>query len=66
QARADDGDIEGAVAELDNLSAQGREAAGAWRAGAERRIEIDRLTAAIRGAAERDLAAPQPPPEPPA
>ncbi|HEX4197065.1 MAG TPA: mitofilin family membrane protein [Caulobacteraceae bacterium] len=64
QARADDGDIEGAVAELDNLSAPGREAAGAWRAEAERRIEIDRLTTAIRGGAERDLAQAQPPPEP--
>jgi hypothetical protein len=61
QAHADDGDIEGAVAELDNLSAPGRDAAGAWRAEAERRIEIDRLTAAIRDSAERDLAEPQQP-----
>jgi hypothetical protein len=66
QAHADDGDIEGAVAELDNLSAPGREAAGAWRAEAERRIEIDRLTAAIRSSAERDLAQPQQPPAEPA
>lgn len=64
QAHADDGDIEGAVAELDNL-APGRDAAATWRGEAERRIEIDRLTAAIRTDAERDLAQPQqPPPEP--
>jgi hypothetical protein len=60
QRRADDGDIEGAVGELDGLSAQGREAAAGWRAGAERRIEIDRLTAAIRANAERDLDAAAP------
>jgi hypothetical protein len=60
QRSADDGDIEGAVAELDGLSPPGRDAAAGWRAEAERRIEIDRLTAAIRTSAERDLAQPQP------
>jgi Tfp pilus assembly protein PilN len=62
QAHADDGDIEGAVAELDGLSVPGRDAAATWRAEAERRIEIDRLTAAIRAGAERDLAAASPSP----
>ena len=61
QARADDGDIEGAVSQLDGLSPPGRDAAAGWRAEAERRIEIDRLTAAIRTDAERDLAQPAPP-----
>ena len=61
QRRADDGDVEGAVHELDALSATGRDAAAGWRAEAERRIEIDRLTAAIRDEAERDLAAAAPP-----
>jgi hypothetical protein len=61
QARADDGDIEGAVSQLDGLSPPGREAAAGWRAEAERRIEIDRLTAAIRANAEGDLAQPAPP-----
>ena len=46
--------------QLDGLSAPGRDAAATWRAEAERRIEIDRLTAAIRTSAERDLAQPQP------
>ena len=64
QRSADDGDIESAVAELDGLSAPGRDAAAGWRAEAERRIEIDRLTAAIRTSAERDLAQPQPPGSP--
>jgi Tfp pilus assembly protein PilN len=61
QADADDGDIESAVAELDGLSPPGRDAAATWRAEAERRIEIDRLTAAIRAGAERDLADASPP-----
>jgi Tfp pilus assembly protein PilN len=61
QAHADDGDIESAVAELDGLSVPGRDAAAGWRAEAERRIEIDRLTAAIRAGAERDLADASPP-----
>jgi hypothetical protein len=60
QRRADDGDIEGAVGELDALSAPGRDAAAGWRGEAERRIEIDRLTAAIRADAERDLGATSP------
>ena len=64
QRRANDGDIEGAVGELDALSAPGRDAAAGWRGEAERRIEIDRLTAAIRADAERDLGAAAPPAAP--
>ncbi|HLI66118.1 MAG TPA: mitofilin family membrane protein [Caulobacteraceae bacterium] len=57
QRRADEGDLEGAVREVDTLSPAGREAAAAWLAEAGRRIEVDRLTAAIRAAAEHDLTA---------
>jgi hypothetical protein len=49
--------VVGAVSELDALSAEGRDAAAGWRAEAERRIEIDRLAAAIRADAERNLSA---------
>jgi len=55
QAMADDGDIEGALRQIDALSPQGRDAAAVWRAEAERRIAVDRLTAAIRANAARDL-----------
>ncbi len=62
QRRADDGDVEGAVHEARRpLRHRLRDAAAGWRAEAERRIEIDRLTAAIRDEAERDLAAAAPP-----
>jgi hypothetical protein len=57
QARADDGDLEGAVRALDALSPAGRDAAAGWREQALRRIDIDRRAAAIRVQAERNLAA---------
>ncbi len=57
QRMADDGDLEGAVQEIDALSPEGRAAASDWRAQAERRIAIDRLTAAIRANAAHDLGA---------
>ena len=61
QARADDGDLEGAVNALDQLSPAGRDAAAAWRGQAIRRIEIDRLAAQLRADAERSLALTAPP-----
>ena len=61
QARADDGDIEGALHALDQLPPSGRDAAAPWRAAAVRRVDIDRLTAAIRADAERNLALTAPP-----
>lgn len=64
QAKADDGDTEAALRALDQLSPAGRDAAAPWRAQAMRRIEIDRLTAAIRADAERTLAVTTPPATP--
>ena len=61
QARADDGDLEGAVRALDQLSPAGRDAAAAWAAQAARRIAIDSLAASFRADAERDLGATAPP-----
>jgi hypothetical protein len=56
QRRADDGDLEGALKDLDALPPSGRDAVAGWRARAGRRVEIDRLVAAIRADAARDLA----------
>lgn len=50
-----DGDLEAALAELDRLPAGGKETLAAWRAKAERRLEIDERVSAIRAAALRDL-----------
>jgi hypothetical protein len=61
QARADDGDLEGAVRALDQLSPAGRDAAAPWSAQASRRIAIDSLAASLRADAERDLAITAPP-----
>ena len=61
QARADDGDLEGAVRALDQLSPAGRDAAAPWAAQAARRIAIDSLAASLRADAERDLGATAPP-----
>jgi hypothetical protein len=57
QRRVDDGDLEGALKDLDTLPQTGRDAVAGWRARAARRVQIDHLVAAIRQAAVRDLAA---------
>jgi hypothetical protein len=57
QRELEDGDLEAAVADLDKLPAPARQALGAWRERAQRRIDIDRQVSAIRTAAMRDLAA---------
>lgn len=56
QAEADDGDLEGALADIDRLPPAGRDAAAGWRARAQRRVDLDRLVAAVRTDAERGLA----------
>jgi hypothetical protein len=53
--RVEDGDISGALSELGALPPAGRQAMAAWRTGAERRVEIDRRIAAVRGAALSEL-----------
>lgn len=53
--RVDDGDLSGALAELDALPPAAREATAAWRVRAERRIDIDRRVGAIRTAALAEL-----------
>jgi hypothetical protein len=57
QRKVDDGDLEGALKDLDTLPQTGRDAVAGWRARAARRVQIDHLVAAIRQAAVRDLAA---------
>jgi hypothetical protein len=56
QRRLDEGDLAGASAELGALPGAGRDAVGAWRQRAARRIEIDRRIQAIRAAALAELA----------
>lgn len=56
----DEGDVAGALKTLDALPLAAREALAAWRAGAERRAEIDRQVAALRIRATQDLARPGP------
>lgn len=51
-----DGDVVSALRLLDNLPPAGRRALEPWRAGAERRAEIDRQVAALRARALQDLA----------
>lgn len=51
----EDGDIDAALRHLDKLSPAAQAALSPWRARAERRAEVDRLAAAIRGRALRDL-----------
>jgi hypothetical protein len=60
QAALDDGDVVGALDLVDRLPPRSRTALADWRAGAERRAEIDREVAALRARALRDLA-PSPP-----
>ncbi|HXU99885.1 MAG TPA: hypothetical protein VG166_05250 [Caulobacteraceae bacterium] len=59
ERRADDGDLEGAVATLDTLPEAARAGLAPWRDKAERRLEIDRHVAALRATAVADLAAAQ-------
>jgi hypothetical protein len=56
QRQVDDGDLEDALTTLNDLPPAGREAIAAWRVRAARRVEIDRLIAAIRQGAAQDLA----------
>jgi hypothetical protein len=57
QLAADNGDLEAALRETDALPPAGREALADWRARAQRRIDVDRLIAAVRAGALRQLAA---------
>ncbi len=50
------GDIETALVTLQSLPPNSQTAFAAWRAGAERRVEIDRRVASLRGAAMNELA----------
>lgn len=56
QRAIDEGDLDGALRETASLPPAGRDALADWRAQAERRDDIDRLVAAIRAGAARDLA----------
>jgi len=56
QRQVDDGDLEDALTTLNDLPPAGRDAIAAWRGRAARRVEIDRLIAAIRQGAAQDLA----------
>lgn len=55
-----DGEVVAALKALDGLPPSSREALAPWRAGAERRAEIDREVAALRQRAVRALAPPEP------
>jgi len=57
ERRMADGDLEGALRDLDALPSGGREALAAWREKAARRVELERRIADLRTAALRDLAA---------
>ena len=54
----EDGDIDEALRMIETLPQAAREAMSPWRARAERRAEIDRLAAALRARALRDLSEP--------
>jgi hypothetical protein len=56
-----EGEVLAALRALDGLPPQAREALAPWRAGAERRAEIDREVAALRKRAVRALARPEAP-----
>jgi hypothetical protein len=56
QRQVDDGDLEDALTTLNDLPSAGRDAIALWRARAARRVEIDRLIAAIRQGAAQELA----------
>jgi len=59
QRRADAGDLEDAIAALNGLPARAQRPLQAWRAQAQRRIDIDRHVGALRAAALADLATAQ-------
>ncbi|HEY2177121.1 MAG TPA: hypothetical protein VGH15_00940 [Caulobacteraceae bacterium] len=59
ERRADDGDLEGAIAALDALPDNAKAALAPWRDKAERRIQIDRHIAGLRAQAVANLAAAQ-------
>ena len=56
QRQVDDGDLEDALTTLADLPPAGQQAVAAWRTRAARRVEIDRLIAAIRQGAAQELA----------
>lgn len=56
ERKADDGDLEGAVALLDTLPEPARARLAAWREKAVRRVEIDRHIAGLRAQAIANLA----------
>jgi hypothetical protein len=56
QRRLNEGDIDGALEALDLLPVEARSVLAAWRAAAERRVEIDRHVAAVRADALAGLA----------
>lgn len=55
ERRVDEGDLAGAVKELDALPPAARTALADWRTGAERRVAIEGRISAIRGVALRGL-----------
>ena len=55
QTKMENGDLPGAVVELDKLPTAGKQALAGWRAPAQRRLDIDRQISAIRAASLREL-----------
>ncbi len=55
ERQIEDGDVVGALATLDTLPADAKDALGPWRDRAERRAKIDREIARIRAQALQDL-----------
>lgn len=55
EAMTDEGDVEGALTELEALPPEARQALSGWRTRAERRAEVDRRVASIRDASMRSL-----------
>lgn len=65
EQRVGEGDLEGALEQIDHLPPAGRAAVAAWRERAQRRIELDRRIASMRAGALAALAAsPQEAPAP--
>jgi hypothetical protein len=60
EAELRDGEVVAALRALDGLPPKASEALAPWRAGAERRAEIDREVAALRQRAVRALSPPEP------
>lgn len=61
ERRLADGDVAGALKELDGLPASTHKSLAPWRAGAERRAQIDRVLQALRSRVLRDLPREGPP-----